>query len=130
MSITTTDHVEACEAVLRADIAKNIELNIMPSAVKVAETLLSRGLELKDAYHELHIKLGPNQQALEIFFDRLLCTAAYWNPKRLANARDARARLDELNRDIAKKAGELAALLEKRSGFNGRDGFQSGQGAW
>lgn len=125
MSDTKTDHIEVCEAILRADIAYNIENKIMPSAIKVAERLLSRGLELKDAYWEAHAKLSEKHQALNMFFDGLLNTAAFWNPTRLATAREMRSRLGDLNDEIAKKAGELALLLEKRSKLNGQDGFHS-----
>lgn len=123
--MSDTDHVETCEAILRADIAYNIEHKILPSVIKIAERLLSRGLELDDAYREVHGKLGAKHQALDMFFDGLLNAAAFRNPTKLATARDMRCRLDDLNGEIAKKADELAMLLEKRSKINGQDGFHS-----
>lgn len=125
MSNTPPDYVAACEAILRTEIAYNTEKNILPSVNKVAEGLLSRGLELNEAYREVHAKLEAEHQALVLFFDGLLNAATFWNPAKLTSARDMRSRLDDLNADIARKAGELAVLLEKRSKLNGQDGFYS-----
>ncbi|GGA92409.1 hypothetical protein GCM10011491_20520 [Brucella endophytica] len=125
MSRPPTDYAAAREAILRTEIAYNTEKNILPSVIKVAEGLLSRGLELSEAYREVHAKLGTKHQALTMFFDGLLNTAAFWSPTKLTTAREKRSRLDNLNNEIAKKAGELAVLLEKRSNLNGQDGFYS-----
>lgn len=125
MSNTTVAHTAACEAVLRAEIAYNTANKILPSVNRVAERLLSRTVELHDAYLEVHAKLEATEVGIGVFFDGLLNTTAFWNPKKLATARDMRARLDDLNDEIAKKASELAVLLEKRSTINGQDGFYS-----
>ncbi len=125
MPNATATHTAACEAVLRAEIDYNIAKKILPSVNSVAERLLSRAVELDDAYLEVHAKLAATEVGLGVFFDGLLNTTAFWNPQKLATARDMRARLDDLNVEIAMKASELALLLEKRSTINGQDGFYS-----
>lgn len=90
---------------------------------KVAQRLLLRGVELNDAYLEVHTKLATEREGLRLFFDGLLNVSAFRSPKKLASARDARLKLDGLNAEISAKAGELAELLKTRSTLNGKDGF-------
>ena len=48
---------QACERILRAEQAYNIEHSILPGENAIAERLLCRGLELADAYEELQDEL-------------------------------------------------------------------------
>lgn len=125
MEPKTVKHITACESILLNEIAENTKRNILPSVNKVAERLLSRRIDLDDAYREIYGKLGRNRQALWHFFDGLLSVSTFWNPDKLTEAREARLKLNQLNDEIADKAGELAALLEKRSALNGSDGFHA-----
>jgi hypothetical protein len=114
---------EVCEALLRADRDSNIEKSILSSEVAVVNRMLSRGLELEDAYDELHNKLGKRPHALEAFFSLLLSTAAFWDPESNRESRAGRARLVQVNEDIAKVAKTLAGLLEERTELKNHSGF-------
>ena len=91
----------------------------------VADRLLARGVELRDAYGELYEKLHPRPPALKVFLDLLLSTAAFWSPEKIAEARVAREELASVNRQIARKAEELVQLLERRTDLNNTSGFSS-----
>ncbi|WP_347554416.1 hypothetical protein [Robbsia sp. KACC 23696] len=71
-----------CENILIEGKRYNIEHEILPSENAVADRLLSRSLELKDAYEELHEKLHQHPPALKVFLDLLLSTAAFWSPEK------------------------------------------------
>ncbi len=114
-----------CETLLKDGKSYNIEHHILPSENAVADRLLSRSLELKEAYTELHEKLHPRPPALKVFLDLLLSTAAFWSPEKIAEARSARSNLADVNRQIASKAAELAGLLERRSDLHNTSGFSS-----
>lgn len=45
----------------------------------------------------------------------ILNTAAFWNPEKMLKARCARESLTKVNQQIARKAAELAELLEQLS---------------
>ena len=83
----------ACEQLLKADRADKTEKSILPSEVRVIDRLLERGLELEDAYAEIHGKLVQHPQALKVFFDLVQSTAAFWSPESNQEARRGRARL-------------------------------------
>ncbi|WP_219847491.1 hypothetical protein [Burkholderia multivorans] len=102
-----------CENILIEGKRYNIEREILPSENAVADRLLSRGLELKDAYEELHEKLHQHPLALKVFQELLLSTAAFWNPEKITKARSERDDLANVNRQIASKAEELAELLSR-----------------
>jgi hypothetical protein len=114
---------EICETLLRAARSDRVEKAILPSEVEVIDRLLGRGLELDKAYDELRSKLYAHPPALEVFFDLLLSTAAFWNPEANLEARKGRARLIEVNRHIGEKATELASLLNERTGLKNHSGF-------
>lgn len=114
---------EICEALLRAERSDRIEKAILPSEVKVIDQLLGRGIELEEAYVELHSKLHDHSPALKVFFDQLLSTAAFWNPEANLEARKGRSRLIEVNRQIVEKATELADLLNERTELKNHSGF-------
>lgn len=118
-----TSAQQACETILIEAKRYNIEHAIWPSENAVADRLLARGLELKDAYGELHEKLNPHPPALKVFLDLLLGVAAVWSPEEIAQSRLERKELDGVNRQIAKKAEELAQLLERRTELNNTSGF-------
>lgn len=121
----TTNPQQACEAILIEGKRYNIEHGILPSENAVADRLLARGVELRDAYGELYEKLHPRPPALKVFLDLLLSTAAFWSPEKIAQARVARDELASVNRQIARKAEELAQLLERRTDLNNTSGFSS-----
>lgn len=107
--------LQACEDILREEIRYNAEHNIAFSETKVAHRLLSRGVEMRAAYEDLHAKLDAHPPALKVFIGLVLSTAAHWSPAKNAEARTERDRLVELNASIAACAEELADLLERRS---------------
>lgn len=116
---------QACEAILRAKQAYNTERKILPSENAVGARMLSRSLELTEAYEELHAKLNTHPYALQTFLGLVLSTASHWSPEKIAEAREARSKIDDLNRQIAKRAAELARLLDQRSHLSNTSGFSS-----
>ena len=86
---------------------------------------MRRGIELRDAYEELHDKLHAHPPALQVFLGLVLSTAAFWNPEKMQEARAARSDLANVNQQIARKAAELATLLEQRSDLHDTSGFSS-----
>jgi len=114
---------QICEDLLYEGKRYNIEHQILPSENAVADRLLARGTELKDAYQELHEKLYL--PALKVFLDLLLSTAAFWNPEKINAARTARNEIANINQQVARKAAELADLLERRSELHNTSGFSS-----
>lgn len=114
---------QVCEALLRAERADLIEKSIWPSFVKIIDRLLERGLELEDAYEELHSKLADHPPALKVFFEQLQSTASLWSPEANREARKDRARLIEVNREIEDTARTLAALLDERTELKNKSGF-------
>lgn len=116
---------ELCETFLRSEIKDCEEKGILRSEVVVARRLLSRSLELKEAYSEIDQQLSHRPHAVETCLKAILYTTAQWNPQKLATARDDRKQLDAVNRLIAEKAAELSELLEKRSRLNNSSRFHS-----
>jgi len=121
----TTTPQQACEAILIEGKRYNIERNILPSENAVADRLLARRIELTDAYGELYERLHSRPRALKVFLDLLLSTAAFWSLEKIAQARVLRDDLASVNRQIARKAEELAQLLERRNHLNNTSGFSS-----
>lgn len=113
----------ACEQLLKADRADKTEKSILPSEVRVIDRLLERGLELEDAYAEIHCKLVQHPQALKVFFGLVQSTAAFWSPESNQEARRGRARLVEVNQEIARVAAHLADLLDERTELMNHSGF-------
>lgn len=124
--LQTKDAKRICEAILIEEKRHNVEQNILPSENAVVDRLLARGIELTEAYRELHSKLHPHPQALRTFLGLLLNTAAFWNPEKMSEARSARDELVKVNHDIAAKAAELAGLLQQRNNLHNTSGFHSG----
>ncbi|WP_321949724.1 SGNH/GDSL hydrolase family protein [Burkholderia cenocepacia] len=124
-SAEPTTPQQICENILIEGKRYNIEHDILPSENAVADRLLSRGLELKAAYAELHEKLHQHSFALKAFLDLLLSTAAFWNLDKISEARSARSDLTNVNQQIADKAAELAELLAQRSELHNTSGFSS-----
>jgi hypothetical protein len=114
---------EICEALLKSTRTNKIEKSILPSEVEVIDRLLERGLELEDAYEELHRKLGDRPPALKVFFDLLQYTAAFWSPDANLEARKGKARLIAVNREIVEAATALAVLLNERTELKNHSGF-------
>lgn len=77
------------------------------------------------AYEELHSKLHQHPHALKTFLGLVLTAAAFWNPKRIAQARNARSELTRVNQQIAKLAGELAEVLQQRTDLGNTSGFRT-----
>lgn len=120
-----TNPQQFCENLLIEGTRYNNEHRILPSENAVADRLLTRGVELNEAYEELHGKLHAHPPALQVFFGLVLSTAAFWNPEKIQEARAGRGDLANVNRQIAKKAAELAVLLEQRSDLHDTSGFSS-----
>ncbi|MFZ3003406.1 MAG: hypothetical protein WA071_24030 [Undibacterium umbellatum] len=115
----------ACENFLSEGKRYNIEHNILPSENAIADRLLTRSIELRDAYEELHSKLHARPPSLQVFLGLLLSTAAFWNPEKIQEARAVRSELANVNQQIARKAAELAKLLEQRSNLHNTSGFST-----
>ncbi|MBV8470929.1 MAG: hypothetical protein JOY60_13845 [Burkholderiaceae bacterium] len=124
-SSQTMNPQQICEDILLEGKQYNIEHHILPSENAVADRLLARGIELKDAYDELHGKLHARPPALQVFLGLVLSTAAFWNPQKMQEARTARSDLSNVNRQIARKAAELATLLEQRTDLHNTSGFST-----
>lgn len=117
------DASEACQLLLRAERNDRVSKEILRSEVKVIDRLLSRPLELRDAYEELHSKLNDHPPALKVFFDIVFRVAAFWSPDANREARQGKARLVEVNREIEEAASTLAALLNERTELKNHSGF-------
>jgi len=124
-TLLMTDPTQICEDILRADKAHNIEQAILPSENRIIDRLLARRLELVEAYAEIHEKLHARPHGIETMLGIVTNVAAFWNPERVAEARSARTRLAEVNREIAEMAMDLAGLLEERSEISNSSGFAS-----
>lgn len=124
-SLQPTNAREVCENLLLEGKRYNIEHHHLPSENAVADRLLGRGIELRDAYQELYDKLHAHPPALQVFLGLVLNTAAFWNPEKMQEARAARSDLANVNQQIARKAAELALLLEQRSVLHDTSGFNS-----
>lgn len=121
----STIHQQACEGIILQLKRDNEEREIAYSENTIAERLLARGGELKDAYYELYSKFGSKPQTLEEFFGILFSTAAHWSPEKIQETFTARRELINVNQQIAKKAAELAYLLEQRTDLHNTSGFIS-----
>lgn len=121
----TTTPQQACENILIDDKRYNTERGILRSENAIIDRLLTRGLELKPAYGELYEKLHSLPPALNAFLGLLLSTAAFWSPEKIAKSRGRRDELIETNRQIGRKAAELAQLLEQRTRLHETSGFSS-----
>lgn len=124
-SLQPTNAQQTCENLLLEGKRYNIEHHILPSENAIADRLLMRGFELRDVYEELHDKLHAHPPALQVFLGLVLSTAAFWNPKKMQEARAARSDLANVNQQIARNAAELATLLEQRSDLHDTSGFSS-----
>lgn len=120
-----TNSKHTCEEILNAKIRYNNENNIFSNVNVVARHLLTRHIELLEAYEELCEKLNSNSDELGNFFDVLLSVAISQNPSELMKARRERDHLHSLNQQIEKKAYDLAQLLDERSELNNSSSFHS-----
>jgi len=116
---------EICERLLSDGKERNVQLGILPSENAIADRMLARSVELKDAYDELWAKLG-NPRSLNVALELFLSAAAFWNPEKLSQAGADRLQIEELNEQIAETADRLAALWNRRSSLNETSGFTSG----
>lgn len=108
-----TDATTACESVLAGTRKRYADAGVWHSLVKIIDRLLSRRLELMEAYEELY-RAMPDWRALDHFFDAVLVSAAFHSPNKLNDARDARADLEATNTEIAKLGHLLAEQLQHR----------------
>lgn len=114
---------DICEQLLKTERATKIEKGILASEVIVIDRLLERGLELGDAYEELCSKLLDHPPALKVFFDLLQSCAALWSPEANLEARRAKVKLVDVNRQIEESAQQLAILLNERDELKNYSGF-------
>lgn len=119
------DPTQVCEDALRADKAYNVENAILPSENRIIDRLLTRRVELVSAYADIYEKLHDREHGIATILGVVTNVAAFWNPQKVADARDARVRLQEVNREIAELAMDLTGLLEERSEIGNSSGFAS-----
>lgn len=124
-TLLMNDPTRICEDILRADKAYNIEHAIWPSQNRVIDRLLDRRFELVEAYAEIHEKLHMRAHGIKVMLEIVTSVAALWNPEQVAQAREARNRLGEVNRQIADLAQEMAGLLQERDELGNTSGFAS-----
>lgn len=117
------ESVENCETILRKEREYNEQHEIFSSENAVIDRMLNRSVELTEAYAELHMKLADQPRALRVFLGTVITTAAFWNPEKIGEARNGRARLNKVNSRIASKAEELSKLLKERSKLHNESGF-------
>lgn len=115
-----------CEEVLGSIRQYDVEHSIWPSEVRAIDRMLSRRVELVEAYEELHASLNGDRVTLHRFFDAVLGVAVEWNPDKLSAMRVDRRELEEVNGQIADVAEKLASLLERRSELRNGSGFSDG----
>jgi hypothetical protein len=114
----------ACESVLAAVRKRYADADVWRSLVKIIDRLLSRRMELTDAYEELY-RAMPDWRALDHFFDAVLVTAAFHNPDEINDARDARTDLEATNAEIAKLGRQIAEQLRHRDKLNNTSSFST-----
>lgn len=124
-SVQTKSPQQVCRDILIEEKRYNTEHHILPSECAVVDRLLTRELELKSVYDELHEALGQSPGALRFVLQSTLSIAAFWNPEQLKQARENRVKLYDINRQISKRAFELAELLNKRAALHEASRFVS-----
>lgn len=122
-SIDQRKALRVCEDILLDKMARNIQVNILPSENIIIDRLLERKVELQHAYSELYAKLGNYHHALRNFLELLVEITCMHNPEETKRSREAEKQLNEVNRQIYSKATELAELLKKRSDLINTSGF-------
>ena len=115
--------VVACEEFLRAERDYNAEHEILRSENEVVERLLSRRMELIDAYVDIHRRLDGTSHPVGNLLRVVVTTAAFWAPDDALRLRDERDRLSVVNERIAATSTELAKLLRERSRLHDLGGF-------
>lgn len=119
-----TDATNACENVLASMRKRYTDARVWHSLVKIIDRLLSRRLELTDAYEELYGAL-KDWRALDQFFDAVIVSAAFHSPAKINEARDARADLQITNAEIAKLGHLLAEQLQHRDKLMNTSSFSA-----
>ncbi len=121
-----TDPVTACESCLQDVRARYAGSDVWPSLVNVIDRLLSRRLELADAYAELHRDL-PDWRSLDMLFDAVLVAAAFYNRDKINEAHRARDELEKTNAVIASLGHKLAEQLRRREELCNTSGLSTGE---
>ncbi|NCA72584.1 MAG: hypothetical protein EOM91_21495 [Sphingobacteriia bacterium] len=99
---------------MRAELAYNIEADILPSKNRIIARLIANRAEMRPVYAELVRKLPTEGERCAVL-RRLVSLAAFWNPTHSKGVRDQIERAARLNREIEAKARELAQLLRTRA---------------
>lgn len=102
------------ERFLREEREYNQRHQVLPSENAVIDRLLSYSDSMAMVYEAIFQSLNEESK-WKCILEQIVSVAAFWSPERTREQREAVARLRDLNSDIAKKADELASLLEKRS---------------
>lgn len=124
---TTKDSAKSvCEAYLGKEIDSNEASGILPSQTALARRMLARGDDLQRFYEEIYPRLNQDGIAWKHVIGCALYIGSYWTPQKIARYRTEREQLVDINREIAKVAGTLAALLEKRDHLHNHSSFSSG----
>jgi hypothetical protein len=121
----TRSATQFCEGVLNEIKSSNTAHSIWPSENLVIDAMLSRSLELKDAYEEVAMRVRQRPEWAKTFFDAILGVAILWNPDKICDARSSREELTEVNAQIAECAAMLAELFDQRSHLGNTSGFST-----
>lgn len=122
-TISKSDSKKLCELVLREIQSDYEEKKILISEIEVIQIILNSEDQLDDAYLDLCKSTNCQREVINCFFDRLLYVAAFRNPKKANNARDARNKLIQINEQISTLSYQLASLIDQKSDIENYSGF-------
>lgn len=115
MGARMEDQTSKVEAYLRRERAYRSSKGIPPSEVIVIDRLLKNTHNLRNAYAQIVDNNNKEPFIWERVVSIILQVAAFFPPSNLNEAREAIRQVDEWTKEIAKKAKELADLLNKRT---------------
>ncbi len=116
-----TDYSIVVREYLCAQLRSDEQQETLTSVSVVIRRLITDGLNLVDAWHELFEKCPLGSQSPDMIIDKwqlvintIVDAAAGWSLENLKNTRQAIRDVTDLTGDIQKKADELAKLLRQR----------------
>lgn len=112
-----------CEAHLRDQIRYNLEHNILPSEISVAERMLANGEALQRFYEEIYPALNEDGITWKHALNCALYVGTFWTPEDIAERRAGRKELEQLNNEISQRASQLSELLDRRTKLYEESGF-------
>jgi hypothetical protein len=117
--------VSECEATLNEIKEYYRENDCWQSEIELIDRMLERQLELREAYLEIHAKLGSVHKGIDRLFDKLLGAADLWSPEAVRESYSQKRELEELNARIAKAACNLSLMLQERDEKHNSTDFYS-----